>query len=57
MPPKVVDWLMSEGTPSGREEEDKNLNKTDIRTIFRPFNMHQMEVFKILTNITLNFHS
>lgn len=43
MPPKVADWLMFEGAGSGREEESHDLNG-DIRSIFRPFNMHRMEV-------------
>lgn len=43
MPPKVADWLMFEGAGSGREEESNDLNG-DIRSIFRPFNMHRMEV-------------
>lgn len=43
MPPKVADWLMFEGAGSRREEESHDLNG-DIRSIFRPFNMHRMEV-------------
>ncbi|KAF7411503.1 hypothetical protein HZH66_000399 [Vespula vulgaris] len=53
MPPKVADWLMEE---SGREREREDSlkkgsipsNQTDIRSLFRPFNMHSMENVSIL---------
>lgn len=48
MPPKVADWLMSEGANNGREGEDGKKaslqNEGDIKSLFRPFNMHRMEV-------------
>ncbi|XP_012279659.1 adenylate cyclase type 9 [Orussus abietinus] len=53
MPPKVADWLMEESERE-REREDSlkkgsiPLNGTDIRSLFRPFNMHSMEDVSIL---------
>ncbi|KOC65195.1 Adenylate cyclase type 9 [Habropoda laboriosa] len=53
MPPKVADWLMEE-SERGREREDSlkkgsiPSNNTDIRSLFRPFNMHSMENVSIL---------
>lgn len=49
MPPKVADWLMSEGSATSREIGVKKNNKGDINCIFRPFNMHVMEVNKTNT--------
>ncbi|KAK0165254.1 hypothetical protein PV328_003786 [Microctonus aethiopoides] len=53
MPPKVAAWLMEESERE-RERED-SLKKgsipsqnTDIRSLFRPFNMHSMENVSIL---------
>ncbi|XP_054266765.1 adenylate cyclase type 9 isoform X2 [Macrosteles quadrilineatus] len=48
MPPKVADWLMSEGVKSGNEDEMQNVREGDIKSIFRPFNMHRMEDVSIL---------
>ncbi|XP_046674211.1 adenylate cyclase type 9-like isoform X2 [Homalodisca vitripennis] len=48
MPPKVADWLMSEGATGGKEDEVHSLEEGDIRSIFRPFNMHRMENVSIL---------
>ncbi|XP_015118969.1 adenylate cyclase type 9 [Diachasma alloeum] len=53
MPPKVADWLMEE---SERERERENSikkgsipsNNADLRSLFRPFNMHSMEDVSIL---------
>ncbi|KYN08595.1 Adenylate cyclase type 9 [Cyphomyrmex costatus] len=53
MPPKVADWLMEESERE-REREDSlkkgsiPSNNTDIRSLFRPFNMHSMEDVSIL---------
>ncbi|XP_033606187.1 adenylate cyclase type 9 isoform X4 [Cryptotermes secundus] len=62
MPPKVADWLMSE-TGGGREDDGgrergddtlryssrgSNPGGSDIRSIFRPFNMLRMENVSIL---------
>ncbi|KAF3428995.1 hypothetical protein E2986_02066 [Frieseomelitta varia] len=53
MPPKVADWLMEESERE-REREDSlkkgsiPSNNTDIRSLFRPFNMHSMENVSIL---------
>lgn len=53
MPPKVADWLMAESERE-REREDSlkkgsiPSNNTDIRSLFRPFNMHSMENVSIL---------
>lgn len=62
MPPKVADWLMSE-TGGGREDDGgrergdyslrystrgSNHGGSDIRSLFRPFNMHRMENVSIL---------
>lgn len=53
MPPKVADWLMQESERE-REREDSlkkgsiPSNHTDIRSLFRPFNMHSMENVSIL---------
>ena len=53
MPPKVADWLMEESERE-REREDSlkkgsiPSNHTDIRSLFRPFNMHSMEDVSIL---------
>ncbi|XP_001603329.2 adenylate cyclase type 9 isoform X1 [Nasonia vitripennis] len=53
MPPKVADWLMEESERE-REREDSlkkgsiPSNNTDIRSLFRPFNMHSMDDVSIL---------
>ncbi|XP_076633109.1 adenylyl cyclase 13E isoform X2 [Colletes latitarsis] len=53
MPPKVADWLMEESERE-REREDSlkkgsiPSNNTDIRSLFRPFNMHSMDNVSIL---------
>ncbi|XP_012231620.1 adenylate cyclase type 9 isoform X2 [Linepithema humile] len=53
MPPTVADWLMEESERE-REREDSlkkgsiPSNNTDIRSLFRPFNMHSMEDVSIL---------
>ncbi|XP_071571672.1 adenylate cyclase type 9 [Temnothorax nylanderi] len=53
MPPKVADWLMEESERE-REREDSlkkgsiPSNNTDIRSLFRPFNMLSMEDVSIL---------
>ncbi|XP_051161018.1 adenylate cyclase type 9 [Leptopilina boulardi] len=53
MPPKVANWLMEESERE-REREDSlkkgsiPSNNTDIRSLFRPFNMHSMEDVSIL---------
>ncbi|XP_053598505.1 adenylate cyclase type 9 [Microplitis demolitor] len=54
MPPKVADWLMEESERE-REREDSlkkgsipSNNTADIRSLFRPFNMHSMEDVSIL---------
>jgi len=62
MPPKVADWLMSK-TVGGREDDGgreqgdstfrystrgSNTGGSDIRSLFRPFNMHRMENVSIL---------
>ncbi|XP_043471467.1 adenylate cyclase type 9 isoform X1 [Leptopilina heterotoma] len=53
MPPKVANWLMEESEKE-REREDSlkkgsiPSNHTDIRSLFRPFNMHSMEDVSIL---------
>lgn len=51
MPPKVADWLMSEGA-SGDREDDRGKGipsgAGDIKSLFRPFNMHRMENVSIL---------
>ncbi|XP_011306850.1 adenylate cyclase type 9 [Fopius arisanus] len=53
MPPKVADWLMEESERE-REREDSikkgsiPSNNTDLRSLFRPFNMHSMEDVSIL---------
>nr|XP_033334607.1 adenylate cyclase type 9 [Megalopta genalis] len=53
MPPKVAAWLMEESERE-REREDSlkkgsiPSNNTDIRSLFRPFNMHSMENVSIL---------
>ncbi|KAG7201064.1 hypothetical protein KM043_017608 [Ampulex compressa] len=53
MPPKVADWLMEESERE-REREDSlkkgsiPSNHTDIRSLFRPFNMHSMDDVSIL---------
>lgn len=53
MPPKVADWLMEESERE-REREDSlkkgsiPSNNPDIRSLFRPFNMHSMDDVSIL---------
>ncbi|KAL0127542.1 hypothetical protein PUN28_003069 [Cardiocondyla obscurior] len=53
MPPKVADWLMEESERE-REREDSlkkgsiPSNNSDIRSLFRPFNMLSMEDVSIL---------
>ncbi|XP_026668836.1 adenylate cyclase type 9 isoform X2 [Ceratina calcarata] len=53
MPPTVADWLMEESERE-REREDSikkgsiPSNNTDIRSLFRPFNMQPMEDVSIL---------
>lgn len=54
MPPKVADWLMEESERE-REREDSlkkgsipSNNTADIRSLFRPFNMHSMDDVSIL---------
>ncbi|XP_067012172.2 adenylate cyclase type 9 [Anabrus simplex] len=57
MPPKVANWLMLE-TGGGREEDHRGFSTHigstqhraggDIRSLFRPFNMHRMENVSIL---------
>ncbi|XP_076292113.1 adenylyl cyclase 13E isoform X1 [Lasioglossum baleicum] len=53
MPPKVAAWLMEESERE-RDREDSlkkgsiPSNNTDIRSLFRPFNMHSMENVSIL---------
>lgn len=53
MPPKVADWLMEESERE-REREDSlkkgsiPSNNTDIRSLFRPFNMHSVDNVSIL---------
>ncbi|KAJ8676505.1 hypothetical protein QAD02_012292 [Eretmocerus hayati] len=53
MPPKVADWLMEESERE-REREDSlkkgsiPSNHTDLRSLFRPFNMHSMDDVSIL---------
>ena len=53
MPPKVADWLMHEG--HGDEDQSpsdftapRHSGTADLRSIFRPFNMHRMENVSIL---------
>lgn len=62
MPPKVADWLMQEGHGEDVEEEDiddddddarksaaaRRNSSSDLRSLFRPFNMHRMESVSIL---------
>ena len=63
MPPKVADWLMKEGHGDDDDDEDDNDRSAgeknrgsklssgvndQLRTIFRPFNMHRMENVSIL---------
>lgn len=58
MPPKVAAWLISEGRgDEGVGDESlqcstcahtPSANGSDIRTLFRPFNMHRMENVSIL---------
>lgn len=40
MPPKVANWLLSEG----RDEGTRNPSGGDINSLFRPFNMSSMKV-------------
>ena len=53
MPPKVAEWLIEESERE-REREDSlkkgsiPSNNTDIRSLFRPFNMHSMDDVSIL---------
>ncbi|XP_014225143.1 adenylate cyclase type 9 isoform X2 [Trichogramma pretiosum] len=53
MPPKVAEWLMAE-SESRRERQDSlkkgsiPSNNSDIRSLFRPFNMHSMNNVSIL---------
>ncbi|XP_063992246.1 adenylate cyclase type 9 isoform X2 [Diachasmimorpha longicaudata] len=53
MPPKVADWLMEESERE-REREDSikkgsiPSNNADLRSLFRPFNMHSMGDVSIL---------
>lgn len=63
MPPKVADWLMNEGHGDDDDDEDDDSRTTgeknhgsklstgvndQLRSIFRPFNMHRMENVSIL---------
>ncbi|KAK7871812.1 hypothetical protein R5R35_014064 [Gryllus longicercus] len=55
MPPKVANWLMFESGGGRDEEADKFCSRGsqpsgggDIRSLFRPFNMHRMEEVSIL---------
>ncbi|PSN48877.1 hypothetical protein C0J52_09669 [Blattella germanica] len=60
MPPKVAKWLMRETGTGGGMEDLKNglpdddsfhparVGGSDIRSLFRPFNMHRMENVSIL---------
>lgn len=61
MPPKVADWLMKDGHDEADEDDDNQSNEEkyrggklssgvndQLRTIFRPFNMHRMENVSIL---------
>lgn len=50
MPPKVSDWLMNDDANFVKNSEPRNSNPetTDLRSLFRPFNMHRMEDVSIL---------
>uniref|UniRef100_A0A1B6CK75 adenylate cyclase n=1 Tax=Clastoptera arizonana TaxID=38151 RepID=A0A1B6CK75_9HEMI len=48
MPPKVADWLMSEAANNGKDGKQSLQNEGDIKSLFRPFNMHRMEDVSIL---------
>lgn len=50
MPPKVSDWLMNDDANFAKNSEPRNSNPetTDLKSLFRPFNMHRMENVSIL---------
>lgn len=48
MPPKVSDWLMDDDFHKNSEPRNSNPETTDLKSLFRPFNMHRMENVSIL---------
>lgn len=50
MPPKLADWLMNDDANFAKNSEARSSNPetTDLKYLFRPFNMHRMENVSIL---------
>lgn len=48
MPPKVADWLLNDDANFKNHIRTSNPETTDLKSLFRPFNMHRMDNVSIL---------